>query len=86
MTIQRTRPTWGGLGEKITAASTGTSITLCGPLCKDGRHRKEVGAPVCPNACAKDLECGGWCCLAPNHGGGCECGGDTPGEPGSCPA
>jgi hypothetical protein len=36
--------------------------------------------------CTAALACGGVCCLAPGHVGGCECGGDTPGEPGSCPA
>ncbi len=34
----------------------------------------------------EQLECGGYCCLAPNHVGPCECGGDEPGCPGSCPA
>ncbi len=31
------------------------------------------------------LDCGGYCCLAPNHIGPCECCGDEPGCPGSCP-
>lgn len=83
--IRKVKP-YGSIGEKLSAKSPPTVVTPCGPLCKDGRHRKEVGASVCPNACAKDLECGGWCCLNHGHRGGCECGGDTPGQPGSCPA
>lgn len=31
-------------------------------------------------------ECGGVCVLLMSHGGHCECRGDAPGEPGSCPA
>jgi hypothetical protein len=36
--------------------------------------------------CGKPLECGSTCCLRSAHLGECECGGDEPGKPGSCPA
>jgi len=38
------------------------------------------------SSCGKKLDCGGSCCLPPQHAGLCECVGDTPGDPGSCPA
>lgn len=36
--------------------------------------------------CRKLLECGAGCCLTPGHVVPCECAGDEPGEPGSCPS
>jgi hypothetical protein len=36
--------------------------------------------------CGKRLDCGGLCCLVAKHEGLCECCGDDPGEPDSCPA
>ena len=36
--------------------------------------------------CGKPQDCGGPCILAEGHVGGCECAGDDPGCPGSCPA
>lgn len=35
--------------------------------------------------CPGVLECGGNCALVLGHVGDCECAGDEPGEPGSCP-
>lgn len=39
-------------------------------------------------ACGQRLDCGGTCLLAVTHRGNvpCECIGDQPGDPGSCPA
>ena len=37
-------------------------------------------------SCRCNLECGSSCILAKGHDGGCECAGDDPGEPGTCPA
>jgi hypothetical protein len=48
------------------------------------RERKALEARRAA-ACAKTLECGGWCRLAPNHEDECLCDGDTDG-PGTCPA
>jgi hypothetical protein len=39
-----------------------------------------------PDRCGKKLECGSNCCLRAEHLGECECVGDEPGSPGSCPA
>lgn len=36
--------------------------------------------------CGKPLECGGSCGLIADHGCECECPGDTPGKPGTCPS
>lgn len=36
--------------------------------------------------CRETLECGGHCVLRRGHDGPCECAGDDPGEPGTCPA
>jgi hypothetical protein len=36
--------------------------------------------------CSKKCERGGSCCLWAGHAGGCECIGDDPGQPGTCPA
>ncbi len=60
----------------------------CGPLCKPGRHfiKAPAGHVDCHNACTKRLECGGSCCRDRDHAGECECIGDDPGKPGSCPA
>lgn len=38
------------------------------------------------DTCNTTLDCGGSCILAANHSGPCECAGDQPGEPGTCPA
>lgn len=45
-----------------------------------GRLIKRLG--TCPGV----LECGGGCCLTFGHVVPCECPGDEPGEPGTCPA
>lgn len=37
-------------------------------------------------ACHKTQDCGGSCVLAANHETPCECAGDEPGCPGTCPA
>ena len=38
------------------------------------------------DTCNTTTDCGGSCVLAANHVGRCECVGDDPGQPGSCPA
>lgn len=40
---------------------------------------------VWTSSCDNELACGGRCVLMHHHFGACECGGDDPGEPGSCP-
>lgn len=57
-------------------------------------RRMSRGAAVLPDfsriewipGCSRELRCGGGCVLATGHLGPCECGGDEPGCPGSCPA
>lgn len=39
-----------------------------------------------PDLCGKTLACGGACVLPAIHQVPCECCGDDPGEPGTCPA
>lgn len=63
----------------------------CGPLCKTDRHRidpppNRAGHVDCVNACTKRIDCGGSCCRDRGHEGECECIGDDPGRPGTCPA
>jgi len=50
----------------------------------------EEGALLCKvkwvPRCLKPLACGGKCVLRDGHEVPCECAGDNPGEPGTCPA
>lgn len=41
---------------------------------------------ICGESCAGRLECGGRCDMVAGHLYDCECCGDEPGCPGSCPA
>jgi len=63
-------------------------LYLCHKDCTHERHvMGQYGRLTnCPNACNKVVDCGGSCCRSPGHPGECECIGDTPGEPGTCPA
>jgi hypothetical protein len=57
----------------------------CYGSCEDRGHAWE-NFKDCPNACGAVLECGGHCCLDKGHTIACECIGDEPGKPGTCPA
>ncbi len=46
------------------------------------RHQRDLFGP----SCGARVECGGNCCLEPNHAGDHSCIGDEPWQPGSCPA
>lgn len=57
------------------------------PLCDcDWPTIEPIHQAHCAAACGGVVICGGRCCLTLGHDGGCECIGDTRGEPGSCPA
>ena len=49
-------------------------------------HKFRYECKRCPDLCSKQLECGGACRLELYHASGCECVGDEPGKPGTCPA
>lgn len=63
-----------------------TEVAKHGHGCTDERHGYALTGMACQNACGKALDCGGECCLDKGHAGACECIGDDPGRPGTCPA
>lgn len=63
------------------ATNEGDSAKTVAPL---GLEGEDVPCEV-PTVCGAELRCGGPCLLPTGHAGPCECGGDEPGRPGTCP-
>lgn len=86
----RAHPEFADLDHSARAEAVGRETGIAGWKFRVGDYGPTYDYPPQPSDwsspwCFETLECGGFCHLAPSHGGDHLCAGDTDGS-GSCPA